>query len=1088
MTRKTDNILPSYFLTHSLHEGQEEHLSSLAAGPAFESASQDYLATISSSLPSKSKKDSADVTVSVTVTAATTNADLNATICSRLGNDTVSLFVYAGTWFGLFLPDCVYTQRTSLKNLLLQNVVIRGLETPSQGADYIDPLLGLPSSLTTFSLNSVSIRGPADTTILTSPALSAPFVPNWAAFFASHSQLVNVRVTTSNIGGPLPSAFPAAMTFLQVANSALNGTIPNTLTSNMSTSLGSLTLDFTNNQLTGTIPSLLADKSLAVMTGSTFLFSGNQLFGSLPTSFANNLNASKMTMFQFYAANNKLEGSIPSTLFGNFLSTIFNLYVDLSFNALSGTVPPTLFSGLSPSSITLFSVTLQSNQLTGTFPSFDLLSFTSTSLPINQIDLNLGQNRFTGSLPTNLFAANSSSLITTCTIRGDGNQLSGSLPPALLASLPPIRLTLSLDFSSNDLSGPIPVNFIHHANLTNLQTFYLSLGNNRLSGDPFSTALTFSTTGVYVATITLSNNEFSGTIPENFCVFCLSSYGTPSLTINLDGNYFTGAIPSTLLSAVTQTWSIVTINLASNQLTEGFNSSLFSPMSSSPKTTKLSLSFANNSLSGPLDFDMLAPINWQNTAMFTLSLASNNFNSLTSTFLKSPSSLLRDISIYLDNNPFDGPIPNDLLKPYISAFRSSYLLSLTNCGLTGTLPTNMFGTMNSQVLRLDHNQLEGFPNMTGLWNVMSVSTISLIMSASHNLFNGSLEMSNSIATPTYFSLDFSYNNLTSLVINNTNATQYITHLYLSNNPLLEGTLENWMVASISSLRVLDASHTSLSGILPNLGLQMAQKLTVIHLNNTQIDFCSGTRTLFRPSSLSQCSLFDISTTSSCEREYPPQCFGLASFPPLVPPSTPPSTPPTAPSTAPFASCSGSTRPSEQFTCINGVWTASTVIELPTLVLPPGATETIVTSDVTSTSIVFNSLGSTLIIGGCANNLTTVTVTLTPSELSSYTSGKTQLLISYQDNNSSCSDFSQVQLVTSVKGSSCRKVSVSKATGEGTLSGVFTINSSKCNTWWIILVSVIAAVVVLVIIVVLLVVFVPSVRAVVRPFVKRQNAA
>lgn len=192
-------------------------------------------------------------------------------------------------------------------------------------------------------------------------------------------------------------------------------------------------------------------------------------------------------------------------------------------------------------------------------------------------------------------------------------------------------------------------------------------------------------------------------------------------------------------------------------------------------------------------------------------------------------------------------------------------------------------------------------------------------------------------------------------------------------------------------------------------------------------------------------------------------------------------PPTPTPTAAPSPCPRSTQPSPDFDCVEGKWTATIPITSPTLVIPAGATETVVASDVLSSSIIISGLGSSIFITGCANELTEVTVNLTPSQLKDIGNFKIQRLISYA-NDSNCNDFSQTQVLMKVTEPSCRSAEAKKDVSHGALSAIFSVNSSKCNTWWIVLVSVICALIVAAVVVIALVaVFVPSARKRLFPF-------
>ena len=187
-------------------------------------------------------------------------------------------------------------------------------------------------------------------------------------------------------------------------------------------------------------------------------------------------------------------------------------------------------------------------------------------------------------------------------------------------------------------------------------------------------------------------------------------------------------------------------------------------------------------------------------------------------------------------------------------------------------------------------------------------------------------------------------------------------------------------------------------------------------------------------------------------------------------------------------CQSTSQPSTEFICYNGTWVAPTSVSAPTLVIPAGATTTIVNGNVSSTTLVFQGLGSTLTVYGCANNLTSITIELSPEELSLIETQKlSQSLLNLTGSNGSCSDLSSITITAKLRKSNCKDVKAQQTTSEGQLSAVFSISSSRCRTWWIILVSVLCGLVLIAVIVFVIVVMcVPSAKEFIRPFSKRKH--
>lgn len=162
-----------------------------------------------------------------------------------------------------------------------------------------------------------------------------------------------------------------------------------------------------------------------------------------------------------------------------------------------------------------------------------------------------------------------------------------------------------------------------------------------------------------------------------------------------------------------------------------------------------------------------------------------------------------------------------------------------------------------------------------------------------------------------------------------------------------------------------------------------------------------------------------------------------------------------------------------FIVVNGIWVFYGAVDVPTLVV--GGSGAVVSGNLSSTSIVLQGPNANLAILGCDNNLTTIAVELTSADLKRLKSKPNISLIAYSS-DPSCSTLEHLDINYRLKDSSCRKISVSKVSSRGTLGALFSIDSSSCNLWWIILVSVLGGVIVLLLIIlVLLVLFVPKVR-------------
>eukprot|EP00258_Populus_trichocarpa_P003304 XP_002304260.3 protein STRUBBELIG-RECEPTOR FAMILY 6 [Populus trichocarpa] len=193
-----------------------------------------------------------------------------------------------------------------------------------------------------------------------------PCGQNWKGIICSGSRVTEIKLPSLGLPGSLGYQLTSltAVTNLDMSYNNLAGNIPDQLPPNLQQ------LNLANNQFSGGIP-----YSISQLPSLKYLNLGhNQLQNQLGDVF----------------------GQLPS------LSTL-----DLSFNSLTGDLPQS-FSSLS----SMTSMYLQNNQFTG---SINVLA----SLPLE--NLNVGNNRFTGWIPSQLNSIN---------LQKDGNNWnSGPAPP-----------------------------------------------------------------------------------------------------------------------------------------------------------------------------------------------------------------------------------------------------------------------------------------------------------------------------------------------------------------------------------------------------------------------------------------------------------------------------------------------------------------------------------------------------------------------------------------------------------------------------------------------------------------------------------
>lgn len=284
-------------------------------------------------------------------------------------------------------------------------------------------------------------------------------------------------------------------------------------------------------------------------------------------------------------------------------------------------------------------------------------------------------------------------------------------------------------------------------------------------------------------------------------------------------------------------------------------------------------------------------------------------------------------------------------------------------------------------------------------------------------------------------------------------------------------ISTWTLGSGAALRSLVFSNTSLNGTFHfdllgayNLSyLGLSNGITINMKNLDMVDFCNPNLTEFVPWNASLAIKCDLSGTNAhlCKERYP------ACFRPPCPP-------------APGLDQS-------LFTCVHGVWTSKANINSNTIVIPPNI-PIVVLGNLTSNVITMTGLNSNIQIKeGCADKLKEVNIELTPQDIEKLTkTGKetaTLLTVMPGASKACANNLNLVTISASSKAGGCKRVKVSNVSGKNSLSlrALFTIDKSRCNLWWIVLVSVIGGLILLsVITFVLLAVFVPAVREKVFP--------
>ncbi|OAY80991.1 Receptor-like protein kinase HSL1 [Ananas comosus] len=256
-----------------------------------------------------------------------------------------------------------------------------------------------------------------------------------------------LQMYTNRLTGQIPAVLgnSTQLVILSVYRNLLSGELPPDLGrySNL------IVVELSENLFSGPLPrySCAAGKLLY------FLVLSNLFTGELPAEYA-----ACTGLLRFRMSNNRLSGPIPQGIFALPHATI----IDLSNNSFEGTIPRSVGEAKN-----LSSLFLSNNQISGNLPP-------EISWDTNLVKIDLSNNLLTGPIPSefgNLTKLNQlslqgnkldssipqslSSLKSLNVLNLSNNLLTGEIPDSLCTLLPN-----SLDFSNNNLSGPVPLPLI----------------------------------------------------------------------------------------------------------------------------------------------------------------------------------------------------------------------------------------------------------------------------------------------------------------------------------------------------------------------------------------------------------------------------------------------------------------------------------------------------------------------------------------------------------------------------------------------------------------------------------------------------
>lgn len=267
-------------------------------------------------------------------------------------------------------------------------------------------------------------------------------------FLCRLPKLASLQLYNNSLRGEIPAALGNSTTLAQLSlyENLFTGKIPQ----NLGSSSPLVGLDLSENQLSGELPPGLCNGGKLMY----LLILENNLTGAIPESYTK-----CQFLIRFRVSSNNLEGEIPEGLLGLPHVSI----IDVANNQFSGPIARTIgnaknlselfmqnnrISGLLPPEISrarnLVKIELSNNLLSGPIPS-EIGNLKRLNL------LLLQGNQFNSSIPETLSSLKSLNFLDL-----SRNLLMGNVPESLGQLLPN-----SMNFSNNNLTGPIPLTFIH---------------------------------------------------------------------------------------------------------------------------------------------------------------------------------------------------------------------------------------------------------------------------------------------------------------------------------------------------------------------------------------------------------------------------------------------------------------------------------------------------------------------------------------------------------------------------------------------------------------------------------------------------
>ncbi|OMP06180.1 hypothetical protein CCACVL1_01688 [Corchorus capsularis] len=744
---------------------------------------------------------------------------MNEVDLSMVGSSLVGLLNRLSFLNELHLSQCQLSGSISSVNPInLTSLSVLDLSWNSFGSGFPDWIVN-SSSLTYVDLSNSGLKGRTPLGFGDLPNLQYLNLAGNLNLSASCNQLFrrswkkieSLNLASNNVHGKLPAAIGnmTSLTYFDLFANNVEGGIPSSIGKLCSL----MTFDLSGNNLTGTLPQFLE---------GTEGCASNRPFPNL---------------MYLRLSNNHLVGTLPE-----WLGQLQNLIeLELSFNSLQGPIPASL-GQLSK----LTQLGLGGNELNGTLPdSFGLLSNLSTfDVSSNHLTGFISEAHFLRlsklkilHLSANSFVVNvSSNWIPPFQVRNldMGSCYLGPLFPTWLKSQKEIQF---LDFSNASISSSIPSWFWEISSNLSL----LNVSFNQLQGQ-LPNPLNFAPSAdvdlssnlfegqipipaVEIELLDLSNNQFSGPIPQNI------SESMPNLIfLSFSSNQLTGEIPDSIGDML----SLQVIDLSKNKLVGNIPSSI-----GNCSFLKV-LDLGNNNLSGVIPDSLgqllqlkslhlnnnnnltgsIPPSFYNLSSLETLDLGSNSLSGNILLWIGDRFPALRILR--LRSNAFSGEIPFKL-----SNLSSLQVLDLAENNLTGSIPASL-GDLKAMAKDQDIIQYLLYGKYRGLYYEESLiislkgqtqkftKTLSLVTSIdlSGNRLNGDFPEALTKLSALIV-LNLSRNHITGDIPENISNLHQLSSLDLSGNNL-SGSIPSGL-SSLSFLAYLNLSNNHFSGAVPYVG-------------------------------------------------------------------------------------------------------------------------------------------------------------------------------------------------------------------------------------------------------------------------------